>query len=316
MEYSIIICAYNIEKFIQRCIDSVLNNNFTDYEIIIVDDGSTDNTAAIIDKYKTNQHVKIFHNKNQGLGLSRNFGLKHSKGKYVWFIDGDDFISLKSLKTLDSYVNRYPDVDVFSFDYCSFSEKCSTKMLTSIGIDPNCLFTYNPSVCFKIYKKEFLIKNDLKFSDKYYEDLEFSTIVSALKPKFYHITENLYYYVVRKDSIIHSTNFNQKKDDIYDILTYLKESFCELFYSEIEYIYIYHLLYSFSLNLLSYTLKIYYKRIKKNINIVKDMFPNWRQNKYYRNFSFQKKLVLMQLWYGLMPLSKLILTIYKKFREG
>ena len=65
MEYSIIICAYNIEKFIQRCIDSVLNNNFTDYEIIIVDDGSTDNTAAIIDKYKTNQHVKIFHNKNQ-----------------------------------------------------------------------------------------------------------------------------------------------------------------------------------------------------------------------------------------------------------
>ena len=91
---SIIIPVYNVEKWLNKCIDSILVQSYKNFEIILVNDGSTDKSGDICDKYsKEDNRIKVFHNKNKGLSYSRNFGVKNSNGKYVMFVDSDDFIS-------------------------------------------------------------------------------------------------------------------------------------------------------------------------------------------------------------------------------
>lgn len=91
---SIIVPVYNVEKYLNRCLDSILNQTFTDFELILVDDGSTDNSGIICDEYKTKDNrIKVIHKENGGLSSARNAGLDIARGRYIGFVDSDDFIS-------------------------------------------------------------------------------------------------------------------------------------------------------------------------------------------------------------------------------
>lgn len=93
MEISIIVPIYNVEKYIFKCLESIVNQSFTDFEVILVDDGSTDNSSIICNKFVTeDSRFKYFYKNNGGLSDARNYGLNYAKGKYVVFIDSDDFI--------------------------------------------------------------------------------------------------------------------------------------------------------------------------------------------------------------------------------
>lgn len=90
---SIVVPVYNVQKYLDRCMDSLLNQNIENYEIILVDDGATDNSGLICDKYSQEYfNVKVIHKKNEGLGLTRNVGIDNSKGQYIMFVDSDDYI--------------------------------------------------------------------------------------------------------------------------------------------------------------------------------------------------------------------------------
>ena len=94
---SVIIPVYNVEKWLNKCVDSILAQSYENFEVILVNDGSTDKSGDICDQYlKEDNRVKVFHNKNKGLSYSRNFGVKNSNGKYVMFVDSDDFLSEKN----------------------------------------------------------------------------------------------------------------------------------------------------------------------------------------------------------------------------
>ena len=98
---SIIVPVYKVEKYIHKCVDSILNQTFTDYELILVDDGSPDNCGKICDEYaKKDSRVKVIHKKNGGQSSARNKGLDHAKGNYISFIDSDDDIFLFSLRLM------------------------------------------------------------------------------------------------------------------------------------------------------------------------------------------------------------------------
>lgn len=97
---SIIVPIYNAEKFIKKCIESILNQSYKNLELILVNDGSKDNSSKIINQYKNNKRVNIFTQKNHGAAYTRNFGLKQATGKYVTFIDSDDFID-------KDYIEKY-----------------------------------------------------------------------------------------------------------------------------------------------------------------------------------------------------------------
>ena len=101
---SVIIPVYNVEKWLNKCVDSILSQSYENFEVILVNDGSTHKSKDICDQYsKEDKRVKVFHNKNKGLSYSRNFGVKKSNGKYVMFVDSDDFIS--DINIIDKFIN-------------------------------------------------------------------------------------------------------------------------------------------------------------------------------------------------------------------
>lgn len=119
MEFSIsiIIAVYNCRHYIRRCIESAINQQSENYEIIIVDDGSTDGTAEICDEYKTLNKITIIHQENQGHTVARKRGIKESRGKYICIIDADDWIEPNFISVLEEGINNHFSLDIIAFNY-------------------------------------------------------------------------------------------------------------------------------------------------------------------------------------------------------
>ena len=108
MRFSVIIPVYNVEKFIGKCLDSVFKQTYSDYEIVAVNDGSTDSSLKILENYQINNpKLKIISQKNKGLGGARNTGISNAKGEFLIFLDSDDYIATNMLETLDYYLSEY-----------------------------------------------------------------------------------------------------------------------------------------------------------------------------------------------------------------
>lgn len=121
---SIIVPVYNVESFISECINSVLIQSYKNFELILVNDGSTDNSPAICEQYASkDKRIKVIHKANGGLSDARNWGLKSSSGEYVVFLDSDDYWNDgNALFSLYSLLNKYSNVDVVFFRRFTFEE--------------------------------------------------------------------------------------------------------------------------------------------------------------------------------------------------
>ncbi|MBF7095178.1 glycosyltransferase family 2 protein [Streptococcus sp. HF-1907] len=127
-KFSIIIPAYNVSDYLDECLTSVVNQNFSDFEVIVVDDGSTDNTGAIADRFSEGyKQVKVIHQVNQGLSATRNLGIKASEGDYLIFLDGDDFWSDDHFLSDLNFVIMREEVDVVIFPYTFYYDGTTTK---------------------------------------------------------------------------------------------------------------------------------------------------------------------------------------------
>lgn len=220
MKISLIIPVYNVEKYLKKCLESCLNQDISkdDYEIIIINDGSPDNCNFIISDY-INKHnnIRVLNQKNSGLSIARNNGLKIAKGDYIWFIDSDDWIEDNILNNLLAYLD---DADILQLNYRLVFENndISSK---EIRIDKNRLEVYNgleilqseylPSpVQFTIFKREFLLNNELFFTPKiYHEDSEFKPKATFYAKKIKFFRPIVYNYLQRETGSIMS-NFSLK----------------------------------------------------------------------------------------------------------
>ncbi|MBR3654607.1 MAG: glycosyltransferase family 2 protein [Elusimicrobia bacterium] len=204
---SIIIPVYNVEQYLKQCLDSVINQTFKDIEIIVINDCSPDNSLQIIKDYqqKDNRIVLIDLKQNVGIGLVRNEGLKIAKGKYVTFIDSDDWIANNYVEVLYNTIEKY-QYDVISPNFYSYDE--TTKKL-SLGKQPQCFYNINISnvklkqkflyfekthYLRKIFKLDFLRKNNIVFHINKLEDTLFVWEVLINTNKFMFIKDKLYYY--------------------------------------------------------------------------------------------------------------------------
>ena len=186
---SIIIPVYNVEKYLNDCIDSIIEQVNEKCEIILIDDGSTDNSGHLCDLFSSNNSlVKVFHKENGGLGSARNAGLDVATGKYVAFLDSDDMLSPKCISVILNRINHnefdmcfmqaeklYSDGtreslgdDIHSKNICNKSKKSILNYLSRRKKFPG-------SSCTKIYRKEFLDSNSIRFPEKRLlsEDLSF-----------------------------------------------------------------------------------------------------------------------------------------------
>lgn len=218
---SIIIPIYNSEKYLQKCLQSVRRQSYQNIEIILVDDGSTDQSARICDKYaKKDSRFQVYHIKNQGVSHARNYGILQSSGKYICFIDSDDWVPEHYVKSLASIIVRN-EIDLvlcplagqieeewtdFIFD---FNQYDSEKFLF---LSEN-YFLYGP-VC-KIYNVSVLRENRIFFPEEmsYGEDLVFNMKYLRYCNKLY-VTNQTSYYYIRENS----NSLSQKyREDAFEI---------------------------------------------------------------------------------------------------
>lgn len=184
--FSVVIPLYNKENYIQNTIESALNQTFTDFEIIVVNDGSTDKSAKVVEKYCHNANVHLFSRKNHGLSASRNFGIRKAKGQIIVLLDADDFWSPNYLSTLYELQKKFPTADLFGSDYIElYNEKnflepkknISKKLKnTSFLVDDffeNSLF--QPIFCPSSFAFKKFVFDAVQFNEKtqYAEDIEF-----------------------------------------------------------------------------------------------------------------------------------------------
>ncbi len=235
---SIIVPCYNVEKYIERCVTSLVNQTYINIEIILVDDGSTDSTSELCESYKRDDsRIKVIHKKNGGLSDARNAGMKVATGNYFFFLDSDDFISTDTIKFL--YKNLLDkDADISTCAHINYFENKSTKNRTYDNKNfvyetedalKNLLYEKNitTSAWGKLYKRN-LFDNIEYPKGKICEDLPTTYLLFAKSKRVSINSIPMYYYLIRKDSIIHS-KFNKKRLDALDFAEeetkFIKEKF-------------------------------------------------------------------------------------------
>ncbi len=209
---SIIIPVYNVSKYLPQCLDSVINQTYENIEIIIVNDGSTDNSLEICEKYRSqDSRIKIIDKKNEGLSSARNAGIKAASCEWISFVDSDDYIDLNTYEiALNTALEK--NAKLVQWNLIHFTETKTIPEVNSINegfvdlTENNELSWIFNTVYTKLIHRDLFDKFESPFVDglTIVEDLCFSYRLFNRAGKFYYLDKNFYHYRIREDSIMHS----------------------------------------------------------------------------------------------------------------
>jgi len=234
MKFSIIIPVYNVEKYIEKCLNSILNQSYKNYEVIIVNDGTKDNSVSIIEMFLSDDRFKLYNKENGGLSDARNYGLNYVTGEYILFIDSDDYIEKDLLENLNEVLTK-TKYDLVRYNINVVTE--DGKLLSTIkGPEGSKEMTVEELINVKqteiawsyAYNKDFFIKNNFKYQKGYiHEDYGLTPLVILKANSIYYLDKCEYNYVQRENSIIHGSEKNLKRcndvlfhfDNLYSIIT-------------------------------------------------------------------------------------------------
>lgn len=279
---SVIVPVYNVENYIEKCLTSLVNQTLKDIEIIVVNDGSKDNSKKIIndflDKYKNIVYVE---KKNGGLSDARNYGMKYAKGDYVAFLDSDDYVDEAIYeKMYNKAVEENAD-----FVECDFYWVYPNKKKADVGViynDKREMLVYARVVAWNKLIKRTIIKEQFPVGLNY-EDVEFFYKLIPYINKFAFVKEPLIFYIQRENSIVNKQNY--KTGHIFNVLNnvidyYKKNNLYDEYKEELEYTYTRILLCSSLKRMVQIKDKVAKSRLLdetwQNLNT---KFPNWRKNK-------------------------------------
>ncbi len=306
---SIIIPAYNCEKTIKKCLESIINQSKKEIEIIVINDGSTDDTEKIIKRFN-DERIKYFKNKNQGIGKTRNFGIEKAMGDYLLFVDSDDYLAPEACEKLyQKAINE--NLDIVISDLCKKYQNGNTEEVktanfisSSLKENPDIL-TENLGPCGKLYNRKMIISNNIKFVENLkYEDAPFVVEALCSAKKIGKVNDFLYYYVIHDNS--ETTIRDERCFDILKIIdiirkycatkTYLKEKIDMLTVRIVT----------------NYTIQQRMQKDKKigmhfideAFNYLQKEVPDYKNNKYYKDRSFFKRII---------EKNKLLTKIYCRF---
>ena len=298
MKVSIIVPVYNVEKYIEKCLISIKNQSIKDFECLIIDDGSTDNSILIAEELiKDDIRFTIYHKENGGLSDARNYGLDLAIGDYILFVDSDDYIDRKLLEKAYLMAYKY-DSDIVSFDL--YYEYPDGRLEVSSGgnrevsyyLENHDLIFQNNSANNKLFRRTFL--NDKRFiKEMLFEDLASIPVWMAKANNVSYVNEPLYYYVQRDASISHS--YDERIFRIYDSISNIKSNL-SLSSKDISELYYKH-------GLIATTLKIRNiddeKKRKefylKNIDILEKEYPSWYEDLNKDEYNFKQKIIFYLL---------------------
>lgn len=250
IKVSVIVPIYNAEKYLEQCLDSIVNQTLKDIEIILIDDGSTDRSAEICKKYLDDERVVYFRKENEGLAAARDDGMKLAKGEYIGFVDSDDWVErdmyekmYTAAKSNDSDIvfcncmqneNGYvftPEMPQGAYDREKIKIDILPKTLAYVGKNGS-KRAIRWSNCLRIYKTETLKKNNIKFDRRLRrsQDLQLTYEATIAAQNYYYIAEPLYHNRVVTDSLSrgYTKNMWQLYTYLIEILYKDTESFKEL----------------------------------------------------------------------------------------
>lgn len=220
---SVIVPVYNVEKYLNRCIDSIINQTYTDLEIILVDDGSTDSSGSICDEYaQKDERIKVIHKENGGLSDARNTGVAAATGDYVSFIDSDDYIEPDMMELLITTIgdcdmsmcgmyHEYPNHVESHYNSETMSFKTDGISAFALILEGRILSGY---MCNRLIKSEIVKK--LRFpKGKIFEDMYYNNELMPLIKDVYINTKPMYHYLHRENSITKQSYSSKNMDLIY-----------------------------------------------------------------------------------------------------
>ena len=248
MRFSIIIPVYNVERYIRKCMESIMNQTFRDYEVIVVDDESPDRSMDIVAEFaeKYPGMITMIHQKNTRLGGARNRGVKDARGEYLLFIDSDDYVSTDLLESVDTQLKRH-DCDLLVFKYLTVTPE--GEPIQELGFGPLLPGLYIPSqdrqvlrlpvgACHKVYRRSFYLETGFQFPEKIlYEDAVVRFLIAKASSVYLHDAV-LYYYVQSPGSIMrrkpsaHVMDILRVTDLVLD--SFRNHGIYELFQQELE----------------------------------------------------------------------------------
>lgn len=220
---SVLIPIYNSEKYLDKCIQSVISQTLSDIEIILINDGSLDDSENIINKYKSDTRIEIITEQNSGYGVCLNKAINIAKAQYIFILESDDFINKDILEKL--YAHAKYDIVKASFNFYpdNIRYKLNIDGLYSIDDKPE-MINVKPSIWSSIYRKDFLIENNIKFNESKgasYQDISFHFKALFCAKNIYFLDEPLYNY--RTDSNSSSTKAKNKVQAIINEFSIIDE---------------------------------------------------------------------------------------------
>lgn len=296
MKVSVIVPVYNVEDCVDRCLDSLVNQTLKEIEIIVVNDGSTDNSQKHIEFYADKySNVHVYQKDNGGLSDARNFGLRYARGEFISFVDSDDYIELDTFEKM--YLKaKNEDLELVVCDtvmqYPDHSYVLRSNMHYTDDVVKAYIFS-SPMACTRLVKKTVMDKFTFQ-KGTLYEDLNLTPTYIVETNRIGFLEEPLYHYVQRNNSIMNQTVFSDRLLDIFSVLehvtdVYKKANIYEKYFEEIEYLYVIHLLRSATLRFLQYAKSNQY--LEKINEIMRVNFPNWKKNTYFKKSAIKFKIV-------------------------
>ena len=240
-KYSFIVPVYQVEEYLKECVDSILRQTCTDYEIILIDDGSRDRSGEICDDYGTRYNrIRVIHQENAGLSASRNVGVRNAAGQYIIFLDSDDYWEdAEGLRKIDDLI--HPDVDIVAFASLNYYADSGKKSADRYAYPPE-LNSMKPQDCLryliehdllnlsaakKVIRRDFLLENDLYFQEGIRsEDVEWGIRLSNCLPTYRFLNEKLYVYRHRSNSISRTIGEKHLDDYLEIVRKYVHYDYC------------------------------------------------------------------------------------------
>lgn len=296
---SIIVPVYNVEKYVEKCIQTLINQTLKDIEIIIVNDGSTDGSERIIRDYekKFPDMIKYYNKENGGLSDARNYGMQYSTSDYIAFLDSDDYVEL------DTYEKLYNKAIEENSDMveCDFIWEYPNKKVVDTGIiysNQKEMITYARVVAWnKLIKKSVIEEAKVRYPNGLrYEDVEFFYKMVPFYNKVSFVKKPLIHYVQRENSI--SNVQNERTKEIFEVLEnvinyYKEKGLYDEFKEELEYTYARILLCSSLFRMVKINNRVTRKELlNKTWDKLNGNFPEWKKNSILKNNKSKKNLYM------------------------
>lgn len=319
MLFSIIIPVYNNEKYIKFCLDKIINQTFQNFEVLCINDGSTDNTSEILKKYsEIDSRIKIINIPHSGVSKARNIGLEIAAADYVSFIDSDDVISINLYEKVSNIINNSsPEIIIFNgLFYDQKRRKLKNKKFidaskiinyvdeytTHTYKDFDNLFFSQDSIAIKIFKKSFLKENNIQFDENTcFEDVIFNFFTLLSAKSINVLDEYLYLYRQNINTSITAGIFNKKSQNIFQIFETIEkiEKFIIKYHSDFTYNFLEYmistLIYYYKFTPYKIKSKFYYK-MQNKLKLL-SINPNFNLEKIDKHYLKEMNYVINNNYY-------------------